>query len=111
MSRATRLPPIDIYTDHRIGESVRSGVNAITHRGNQDPWNGSTVTSAITFTAGQAKDVVHGLNLDAGQTPARWAVEDVTGGYSSFQRLGWNNKIATMQSENACTVVFRFGVD
>lgn len=60
--------------------------------------------AAVTFTAGQQVSINHGL----GRVPLEWAVSDVTGGYGVFQRISWDDKVVTIQSQNACTARFKF---
>lgn len=61
------------------------------------------ITSELTFTAGEVKTIDHGL----GRQPTEFTPVDVTGGYGSFRRTGWNTKTITIQSENACVARFR----
>lgn len=61
-------------------------------------------SGAITFTAGLVQRIEHKLQ----RQPVEWSVVDVTIGYSSFRRTAWDAISISIQSENACTAVFRF---
>lgn len=57
----------------------------------------------VTFTAGQVQQISHRL----GRQPAEWSVLDVTVGYGAFRRTAWTPLTISIQSQNACTAVFR----
>lgn len=61
------------------------------------------VLEPVTFTAGGQVKMSHKLQ----RLPTEWDAIDVTGGYGKFQRVSWDDVYITIQSEDACTAVFR----
>lgn len=62
-----------------------------------------TVLDPVAFTAGLVKTIAHKL----ARVPESWVVVDVTGGYGAFLRVSWDSRNITIQSQNACTAVFK----
>ncbi len=84
--------------------ALQSLVRDVADKVNAMPWVAARTVS-YTFTAGEAKALVHGL----GRTPVRWAPLDVIDGYGSFCRTAWDATSITIQSENAVTATFIVG--
>lgn len=99
----TRLPPATEQTGDRqtnaIQATLRRAQMALNARGAMP-----VTTAAITFAAGQSITIDHKL----GRTPIEWSVSDVITGYGSFRRTQWSTINITIQSQNACTAVFKF---
>lgn len=57
----------------------------------------------IACTGATEVAINHGL----GRVPSEWDVIDVTGNFSTFYRVSWNDKTLTLMAGNTCTIAIR----